>query len=68
MMKKKIKNIMFYIAIPTTIAYIVFFLLYYFYQRMFYEYRLLAIIPFLIVTMYLMKDNRKEWRMIKQQG
>ncbi len=49
-------------------AYIVFFLLYYFYQRMFYEYRLLAIIPFLIVTMYLMIDNIREWRMIKQQG
>jgi|GEM_PF-950534 hypothetical protein len=67
-MKKKIKNIMLYIAIPTTIAYIVFFLLYYFYQRMFYEYRLLAIIPFLIVTMYLMIDNIREWKVIKQQG
>mgnify|MGYP001245986740 CR=1 FL=1 len=66
-MKKKI-NIMLNIVIPTAVAYIVFFLLYYFYQRMFYEYRLLAIIPFLIVTMYLMIDNRREWKVIKQNS
>jgi len=66
-MKKKI-NIMLNIVIPTAVAYIVFFLLYYFYQRMFYEYRLLAIIPFLIVTMYLMIDNIREWKVIKQQS
>ncbi|NLV87736.1 hypothetical protein [Lutispora thermophila] len=65
---KKSMNIIFNLVIPTAVAYIVFFLLYYFYKKMFYEYRLLAIIPFLIVTMYLMIDNIREWRMIKQQG
>jgi uncharacterized membrane protein len=66
-MKKKI-NIMLNIVIPTAVAYIVFFMLYYLYQKTFFEYRWLAIIPFLIVTGFVILDNRKEWRMIKQQG
>ncbi|MBZ4647330.1 MAG: hypothetical protein PWQ37_2568 [Candidatus Petromonas sp.] len=66
-MKKKI-NIMLNIVIPTAVAYIVFFMLYYLYQKTFFEYRWLAIIPFLIVTWFVISDNRREWRVIKQQG
>jgi uncharacterized membrane protein len=66
-MKKKI-NIMLNIVIPTAVAYIVFFMLYYLYQKTFFEYRWLAVIPFLIVTWFVISDNRKEWRMLKQQG
>jgi uncharacterized membrane protein len=66
-MKKKI-NIMLNIVIPTAVAYIVFFMLYYLYQKTFFEYRWLAIIPFVIVTAFIIKDNIREWRVIKQQG
>ncbi|XOQ45304.1 MAG: Group-specific protein [Clostridium sp.] len=66
-MKKKI-NIMLNIVIPTAVAYIVFFLLYYLFEKTFFEYRWLAVIPFAIVTWFVISDNRKEWRMIKQQG
>jgi len=66
-MKKKIK-IMLNIVIPTAVAYIVFFMLYYLYQKTFFEYRWLAIIPFVIVTAFIIKDNMREWRVIKQQG
>ncbi|UZQ84773.1 hypothetical protein ODU73_001830 [Thermoclostridium stercorarium] len=66
-MKKKI-NIMLNIVIPTAVAYIVFFMLYYLYQKTFFEYRWLAIIPFVIVTAFIIKDNMREWRVIKQQG
>jgi uncharacterized membrane protein len=66
-MKKKI-NIMLNIVIPTAVAYIVFFMLYYLYQKTFFECRWLAIIPFVIVTAFIIKDNMREWRVIKQQG
>lgn len=66
-MKKKI-NIMLNIVIPTAVAYIVFFMFYYLYQKTFFEYRWLAIIPFVIVTAFIIKDNMREWRVIKQQG
>jgi len=55
-------------VIPTAVAYIVFFLLYSVFQQIFFEYRWLAVIPFLIVTWFVISDNRKEWRMLKQQG
>jgi len=55
-------------VIPTAVAYIVFFLLYSVFQQRFFEYRWLAVIPFLIVTWFVISDNRKEWRMLKQQG
>lgn len=67
MMKKKL-SIIFNMVIPTAVAYIVFFMLYYLYQKTFFEYRWLAIIPFLIVTWFVISDNRREWRVIKQQG
>ncbi|WP_110942550.1 MULTISPECIES: hypothetical protein [Clostridia] len=66
-MKKKI-NIMLNIVIPTAVAYIVFFLLYYLFEKTFFEYRWLGIIPFLIVTGFVILDNRREWKMLKQQG
>jgi len=61
-------NIIFNMVIPTAVAYIVFFLLYSVFQQIFFEYRWLAVIPFLIVTWFVISDNRKEWRMLKQQG
>ena len=67
MMKKRL-NMIFNIVIPTALAYIVFFLLYYLYQKTFFEYRWLAIIPFLMVTWFVISENRKEWRVLKQQG
>jgi glucan phosphoethanolaminetransferase (alkaline phosphatase superfamily) len=67
MMKKKI-NIMLNIVIPTAVAYIVFFLLYSVFQQRFFEYRWLAIIPFIIVTGYVIKDNMREWKVIKQNS
>jgi len=66
-MKKRL-DIFFYIVIPTMVAYTTFFLIYYFYQRLFFEYRWLAIIPFVIVTGFIIRDNMREWKMIKQQG
>ena len=65
---KKSMNIIFNMVIPTAVAYIVFFLLYSVFQQRFFEYRWLAVIPFLIVTWFVISDNRKEWRMLKQQG
>lgn len=67
MMKKRL-NMIFNIVIPTALAYIVFFLLYYLYQKTFFEYRWLAIIPFLMVTWFVISENRKERRVLKQQG
>jgi len=67
MMKKRL-NMIFNIVIPTALAYIVFFLLYYLYQKTFFEYRWLAIIPFLMVTWFVISENRKEWRVLKQQS
>jgi glucan phosphoethanolaminetransferase (alkaline phosphatase superfamily) len=55
-------------AIPTVVGYATFFLLFYLYQRLFYEYRWLAIIPFVIVTAFVIKDNTRVWKVIKQQG
>ena len=65
---KKSMNIIFNMVIPTAVAYIVFFLLYSVFQQRFFEYRWLAIIPFIIVTGFIIKDNMREWKMIKQQG
>jgi len=65
---KKSMNIIFNMVIPTAVAYIVFFLLYSVFQQIFFEYRWLAVIPFLILTWFVISDNRKEWRMLKQQG
>jgi membrane-bound ClpP family serine protease len=65
-MKKKM-NIIFDIVVPTVAGYAAFFLLFYLYQKLFYEYRWLAIIPFIIVTVFIIKDNMREWKMIKQQ-
>lgn len=66
-MKERL-NIIFNIVIPTIVAYATFFLLFYFYQRLFFEYRWLAIIPFIIVTGFIIKDNMREWKVIRQQG
>ena len=65
---KKIMNIIFSIAIPTMAGYATFFLIYYLYQKVFFEYRWLAIIPFVIVTAFIIKDNMREWRVIKQNS
>jgi len=65
-MKKKL--IIYNMAIPTVVGYATFFLLFYLYQRLFYEYRWLAIIPFVIVTAFVIKDNTRVWKVIKQQG
>ncbi|SDY99981.1 hypothetical protein SAMN05660462_01494 [Proteiniborus ethanoligenes] len=66
-MKKQL-NIIFNILIPTAIGFATFFLIFYLYQKMFFEYRWLAVIPLAIVTGYIVIENRKEWKMIKQQG
>jgi hypothetical protein len=66
-MKKQL-SIIFNIVIPTAIGLATFFLLFYLYQKLFFEYRWFAVIPFAIVTGYMIIENRKEWKMIKQQG
>ena len=66
-MKKNI-NIILGTAIPTMIGYATFFLLLYLYQKLFFGYRWLAIIPFAVVTAFFMKENMREWKEIKQQG
>ena len=65
-MKKRL-DIIFNIVIPTVTGYAIFFMLFYIYQKLFYEYRWLAIIPFIIVTGFIIKDNMREYKMIKQQ-
>ena len=66
-MRKRL-DIIFYIVIPTIVAYTTFFLIYYFYRRLFFEYRWLAIMPFVIVTAFFIKDNIREWKEIKQHS
>lgn len=66
-MKKKL-NIIFNIVIPTVTGYTIFFMLFYMYQKLFYEYRWLAIIPFVIVTAFIASDNLREWKTIKQHS
>ncbi|HHY43157.1 MAG TPA: hypothetical protein GX514_10005 [Thermoanaerobacterales bacterium] len=65
-MKKRL-NIIFNIVIPTIVGYATFFLLFYLFQKLFYEYRWLAVIPFVVVTAFIIKDNMREWKVIKQQ-
>jgi hypothetical protein len=65
---KKRMNIIFNMVIPTAFAYIVFFLLYNMFQEKFFEYRWMGVIPFLIVTGFIITENRKEWKTINQQG
>jgi len=55
-------------AIPTAVGYATFFLFFYLYQKVFFEYRWLAVIPFIIITGFFIKDNTREWKEIKQQG
>ena len=66
-MKKRL-DIIFNIVIPTVTGYAIFFMLFYIYQKLFYEYRWLAIIPFIIVTGFIIKDNMREWKVIKQNS
>ncbi|WP_094549759.1 hypothetical protein [Petroclostridium xylanilyticum] len=66
-MKKRL-NIIFNIVIPTMVGYATFFLLFYLFQKLFYEYRWLAVIPFAVVTTFIMKDNMREWKVIKQHS
>ncbi len=65
MVKRKM-NIIFNILIPTAVGFTTFFLIYYLYQKMFFKYRWLAVIPLAIVTGYMIVENRREWEMIKQ--
>ena len=64
-MKKQL-SIIFNIVIPTAVGFTTFFLIYYLYQKMFFEYRWLAVIPLAIVTGYMIVENRRECEMIKQ--
>jgi hypothetical protein len=66
-MKKQL-SIIFNIVIPTAIGLATFFLLYYLYQKLFFNYRWLAAIPFAIVTGYMIVENRREWKMLTKQG
>jgi glucan phosphoethanolaminetransferase (alkaline phosphatase superfamily) len=66
-MKKRL-NIIFNIVIPTIVGYATFFLLFYLFQKLFYEYRWLAVIPFVVVTAFIIKDNMREWKVIKQHS
>jgi hypothetical protein len=49
-------------------GYATFFLLFYLFQKLFYEYRWLAVIPFTVVTAFFIKDNMREWKVIKQNS
>ena len=66
-MKERL-NIIFNIVIPTMVGYVTFILLFYLFQKLFFEYRWLAIIPFIIVTGFFIKDNMREWKVIKQNS
>lgn len=66
-MKKQL-SIIFNIVIPTAIGFATFFLLYYLYQILFFNYRWLAAIPFAIVTGYMIVENRREWKVLTKQG
>jgi len=66
-MKKRL-NIIFNIVIPTIVGYATFFLLFYLFQKLFYEYRWLAVISFVVVTAFIIKDNMREWKVIKQHS
>jgi len=67
MVKRKM-NIIFNILIPTAVDLQHFSWFNYFslYQKIFFEYRWLAVIPLAIVTGYMIVENRREWEMIKQ--
>ena len=66
-MKKKL-DVIGNIIVPTLVGYATFFLILSLYQKLFFEYRWLAIIPFVIVTAFFIKDNISEWKVIKQEG
>ncbi len=66
-MKKKL-NIIVNMTIPTVAAYCIFFLLYNIFKQHFYEYRWLGVISFLIITGFVIKENKKEWKETKQQA
>lgn len=61
-------NIIFSIAIPTVAGYATFFLLFYLYQKLLFEYRWLAVIPFAIITAFITRDNAREWKVLTKQG
>ncbi len=66
-MKRKI-YIIGNILVPTLVGYAAFFLIFSLYQKLFFEYRWLAIMPFVIVTAFFIKDNIREWKEIKQHS
>lgn len=64
---KKVMNVVFYMMIPTLFAFSVFFLIYDTFHAYLGDYQLLAAIPLTIVTVYIIMENKKEWRAIKEQ-
>jgi hypothetical protein len=64
---KKVMSVVFYMMIPTLFAFSVFFLIYDTFQAYLGDYQWLAIIPLTIVTGYIIMENKKEWRAIKEQ-
>lgn len=65
---KKVISVVFYMMIPTLFAFSVFFLIYDTFQGYLGDYQWLATIPFIIVTGYIIMENKKEWRAIRGQG
>ncbi len=61
-------NIILNMVIPTVAGYATFFLLFYLYQKLLFEYRWLAVIPLAIVTGYMIVENRREWKVLTKQG
>ena len=66
---KKIKiEIVLGIILPTIVAYASFFLLYTIFKVNLGSYHWLAVIPLTLITIYVIRENKKEWREIKGQG
>ena len=55
------------IVLPTIVAYTTFFLLYNAFKIDLGIYHWLAVLPFTIITGFIIKENKKEWREIQRQ-
>ena len=56
------------IILPTVVAYASFSLLYIILKVNLGSYHWLAVIPLTLITIYVIRENKKEWREIKGQG
>lgn len=68
-LNKKMKiEVILGIILPTIVAYTTFFILYNTFKVDMGAYRWFALISFSLVTIYVIKENKKEWKEIRGQG